>query len=223
MAAACSLLIVALGGCSPTEQAHHVKPSGFLSDYSRLRPGERGEPLLVYLNPGRDFRAYDKVLVDPVTVWKSPDSTLANVPPQDLEHLAILLEARIIEAARHEGLDIVRQPGPGVMRIRAALTEAEQSSVKMDIATSVVPLPSFTKLATGTRAFVGKASIEGEIQDSQSGMVLAAMVDRRAGGRSPEGIRDSWHDVEQAFQFWSDRLAYRLCQLRGGTTLCVPP
>jgi len=48
------MLAVALGaiGCPATYQARSVKPSGFLGDYSQLRPGKEGEALLVYVRPG---------------------------------------------------------------------------------------------------------------------------------------------------------------------------
>ncbi len=194
-----------LGGCAPTQQATHVKLSGFLGDYSKLREGGKGNPLLFYWNPQTDFRLYDKVRIVPVTIWRGEDSSLDNVPPQELRHLATLLEAKIIEAVKAEGLRVVHEPGPGVMRIRAALTEARQADVVLDRISSRV----------------GKASIEGEITDSKTGEVLAAMVDRRAGARTLQGTRTSWSHVKQAIQYWSDRLRQRLCEERSGQ-FCVP-
>ena len=55
------------------------------------------------------------------------------------------------------------------MRIRLALTEAEQANQAMDFMTAVVPLPSISKMATGTRAFVGVAAFEAEASDSATG------------------------------------------------------
>jgi hypothetical protein len=213
---------LALAGCLGTEPARNVRPSGFLGDYSTLGRGGEGEPALLYWNPKADFRAYSKVIVERATIWRVPGSSLDDVPKAELEHLAILLTARIIEAVKREGLTIVHEPGPGVMRIRSAITEAEQSALVLDLVTSAVPLPSLTKVATGTRAFVGKASVEGEIRDAMTDERLAAMVDRRAGNRLPSGVQASWSDVEMAFQYWSDRLAYRLCRERGATH-CVRP
>ena len=108
------------------------------------------------------------------------------------------------------------------MRIRGAITEAAESSVEMDVVTTVVPVFVGKKLTTGTYSFVGTASVEGEVLDSETGEVLWAMVDRRAGGRTPDGVTDSWDDVEKAFEFWADRLGYRLCR-ESGREHCVPP
>ena len=64
------LLVFVLVSCSSktaTIQGREVVFSGFLDDYSILREGGKGEPLLVYKNPTVDFAAYDKILLDPIT------------------------------------------------------------------------------------------------------------------------------------------------------------
>lgn len=208
-------------GCASSEQASDVQTTGFLKDYSKLHPGEPGEPLLFYRNPTANWRDYDKAMIDPVTVWRGEDSELGEIPPRDLQRLTRLLRVKAIEAVRAEGMQVVDQPGPGVMRIRLALTEAEQASRTMHTVTSVVPLPSISKMATGTRAFVGVAGIEGEVSDSVTGEVLMAGVDRRGGGRELTDVRNPWSHVEKAFQYWSDRFRQRLCEERGGK-FCVP-
>ena len=219
----CVVLAMAtlLYGCATSEQARDVQTSGFLGDYSKLRPGGKGEPLLFYRNPDANFRDYDKVLIDPVTIWGAEESKPVEFPEQDLQRLALLLKVKVIEAVKGEGLQVVRQPGPGVMRIRVALTEAGRSNRAMHVMSSVVPLPSVSKMATGTRAYVGQAAIEGELSDSVSGEVLMAGVDRRGGGRSLEGMRNPWIHVEKAFQYWSDRFRQRLCEERE-SDYCVP-
>ena len=56
-------------GCAPTTQARSVTTSGFLGDYSNLREGKAGEALLVYVKQDAAWRTYDKMLIEPVTVW----------------------------------------------------------------------------------------------------------------------------------------------------------
>jgi len=213
-------------GCAPSQQVKEVKKSGFLGDYSMLRKGGAGDPALIYRHPSISLASYDKALIDPVTVWLKGDSQLQEIPPRELRRLQLLLHVKIIEALRRESYAIVREPGPGVMRIQAALTEAEKSNVVMDVISTVLPpsrlLSGTKKLATGTHSFVGKAGVEAKITDAQTGELLVAAVDRRAGGKTLQGSTNSWDDVEQAFQFWSDRFSYRLCQERG-RGFCVPP
>jgi len=66
-----------------------------------------------------------------------------------------------------------------------------------------------------------KASIEGKISDSETGELLLAAVDRGAGGKRIEGTTSQWADVEAIFDYWADRLALRLRQLRGETSMGI--
>src|SRR6202521_2786695 len=64
-----------------TKEMRDVQPvAGFLPNASLLQPGGSGRAALVYRNPTADFSRYNKVLLDPVTIWTEPDSQLNNVP-----------------------------------------------------------------------------------------------------------------------------------------------
>ncbi len=220
-----------LGGCAATQQTKTAKPSGFLSDYSMLRKGGEGEAQLVYINPKAKFLAYDKVMVDPVTVWVGKDSklakgsNLADVAPEDRQRLANDLWAKINLALKPD-YEIVHHPGPGVMRIQVAITEAEQSTLVLDTITSLHPATTILTGAVGMvrgghPSFAGKTSVEGKITDAQTGTLLLAGVDQRAGTKALKGF-NTWGDVEKAYQYWADQLRYRLCTLRGGEN-CEEP
>ena len=215
-----TLLVLSMAlssGCVETEQAKSVKEAGFLDDYSILRKGEKGQALLVYRNPHINFSKYEKVSVDPVTIWKKKGSELEGVSDADLHRLAKELRSKIIWHLNQDYV-VVPDPGPGVMRIQVAITEARESNVGMDVTTIIFPpvtiLAGAKNLATGTRAFVGEASIEAKVTDAETGDVLLAAVDRRAGGRTMDGVMDSWDDVEHAFEYWANRLKLRLQELR---------
>lgn len=220
------LLLLLLSGCATSQSVETVRPSGFLEDYSQLKPGGSGQAALLYRNPNANIGRYDKFMIDDVAIWYSEEESLRDLPEEDLKQLALLLKVRVIEALKNEGLSRVKEPGPGVMRIRAAITDAKKSKPVLDTVTTVLPhsrVVSTTKrLAFGTHSFVGRAGIEGEILDSQTGERLGAMVDRRAGGKTLQGSLNSWDDVEQSYKFWAERLGYRLCMAKG-KKYCVPP
>ena len=69
------------------------------------------------------------------------------------------------------------------MRLRVGITEAGKNIPVLDNLTAAIPtamvLSKGKKYIGGTEAFVGKATIEGELADSQTGELLAAGVDRR--------------------------------------------
>jgi len=208
---------VILGGCAATYQAHEVEPSGFLGDYSQLERGEKGQALMVYLNPSASWQSYDKMLIDPVTIWYNED--LSNVPKGEAKVLADYLDASLRHHLRAD-YKLVYRPGPGVLRLRVAMTEAKGSKRTLNLVSSVIPslrmLSTAKKVTTGTHAFVGKAGIEAEILDSMTEQRLAAAVDRRGGGKKIKDSFSTWKNVQEAFDFWSQRLQTRLTDLRAG-------
>jgi hypothetical protein len=204
---ACVVFVV---GCAQTEQAGKVETSGFIRDYSLLQRGGEGEALLVYKNPLADFSPYRSVYVEPVIVLLLKQT---SVPQEELNKLGEDLRAKMIWKLKEDFL-VVPKLVPGALRLELALTEAVPSDVGMDIVTTLVPpvgvLSSAPGLATGTRAFVGRASVEGKISDGDTGTLLAAAVDRRMGGRTLDGAMDSWDDVQQAFEYWATKLSQQL-------------
>ncbi len=222
----CLLCIVLLSSCAQTRQARSVEKTGFLGDYSMLREGGKGEALLVYRNPKVNWTSYSKVMVEPVTVWLGKDSQLLDVSPEDRQRMANDLWSKLIEVLRKD-YEIVHQPGPGTLRIQAAITEAEESSMVLDTVSSVIPqmraMSEAKYLVTGTAGFVGKASVEAKMTDSETGELLLAGVDRRAGSKNVRGALNSWNDVEEVHTYWAYQVGYRLCELRGMTLDCIPP
>ena len=235
MIAAVLLLMLVATGCASTQEAKSVEKSGFLGDYSRLKEGERStvtggsaedQALLVYKNPAADWRKYKKIQLDPVTVWVSQkDSQLKEVSPEDRQRLAALLWSKLDEQLRKD-YEMTSQPGPDVLRIQAAITEAGASNAVLDTVTSIIPqtrmLSGMKSLATGVSLFTGSASVEMRATDGATGTILVEAVDRRGGTKSLSGVTNSWNDVEEAYRYWAEKARYRLCQWRGGMN-CVEP
>lgn len=183
--------------------------SGFLDDYGLLRPGGAGEVALVYRAPDARWSAHDKVLLEPVTLWRSGRSAFDAVPEDDLRRLVAELEGAV---RRHlgEGFRLVEQAEPGTMRVRLGITEARADDPVLDVVRAradEVP-PGHGPLAAETRRFVEQAHIEGEIRDATTGELLAAGVDRRR--REGALPVDTWEDVRRALDFWAARLCARL-------------
>lgn len=62
------ILLVGVSGCAGTQQTRSVEQSGFLGDYSMLKEGEKDDSLRIYRNPQADWRKYQKIILDPVTL-----------------------------------------------------------------------------------------------------------------------------------------------------------
>ena len=218
-------LLIFLQGCAVTQQRRDVDQSGFLGDqYSQLKEGKGDTALLYDINPDVDWASYDKIMLDPVTVWKEEQTT--DVAPKDLQTLADFLYAQLHEQLSQD-YTMVQEPGPGIMRATFAITEAEASSPTMDTITSVIPqlriLTGIKGLMVGGKpGFVGSASLEAKLTDSVSGTHLIAVADRRGGTKSFSGMTSEWDDVERAYVFWAEKVRWRLCTLRGEEN-CVEP
>jgi hypothetical protein len=150
---------------------------------------------------------------------------LKDVSVEDRQRLSALLWKELDEQLRKD-YEITSQPGPDVMRIQVAITEAGDSNATMDTVSSIVPqlklLTGAKGMATGVSGFTGSASAEVKVTDAASNTILVMAVDRRGGTKSLRGVTNEWHDVEEAYRFWAEKMRYRLCQWRGGMN-CVEP
>lgn len=185
--------------------------SGFLDDYSRLRLGEVGDLPLVYRNASAPWTSYDKVLLEPITLWRSGRDSLAPIPEQDLLRLVVHFE-RAVRTRLGAGFRVVSEPGPNTLRLRLAITEARASDPVVDVLTAT---PEDADVAGGTgplgaelAAFIDAAAIEGELRDAATGELLAQGVDRRQAGAPPR--LPTWEAVDRALAFWADRTCSRL-------------
>jgi hypothetical protein len=183
--------------------------SGFLDDYSQLRAGTPGDVMLIYRNPKADWIRYDRVLLEPVTLWRSGRNSLAPVPEDDLLRLASDL-GNAVRRQLGAGFQLTDQAGPGVMRIRLAITEARASDPILDVLrarSEPLPPPPAGPIDPELRRFIENAAIEGEIRDSRTDQLLAAGVDRRRQGAP---ALDTWAAIGNALDVWAERLCSRL-------------
>lgn len=214
------VLALALTGCGSTKQAEKVTASGFLRDYSQLKPGSGSpdDPLLIYANPTADCKKYRKILVDSATLWsKSDGSSFDKLEPQDRTFLVNETNKALQEAVAEAGYALASAPGPDVMRIRAALTEAEKSDVLKKEITVFAPYVSGAALvwseAKGQALFTGGVAFEVEVLDSVTGERLYAAADKRVGKMDPRNYH-SWDDVKDSIKVWSSRGVKRLTHCR---------
>jgi len=213
-----------LAGCAQTQESRDVTVSGFLGDYSILRDGGEGEAALVYIDETADWASYDKIWLDPVTVWADEDR-FEGEEQQDVQNLADAFYTIVHERLAVD-YEMVDGAEPGALRVQIALTDADSSEPGMDTISTVVPqmllVSQGVGLVSDKPSFVGEAAAEVKVSDATSGELLAAAVDRRVGGKDLSGSFDEWSDVKAAMEYWANQMAYRLCTLQDGTD-CTPP
>jgi hypothetical protein len=190
-------------------------PSGFLgNDYSLMSPpapGSDQQAMLRYVNPNVNWSSYNKIMIAPVTYWAADDSKVSAADQQALCNYMYT----VLEKDLGKNFTIVDQPGPGVIKLSAALTDATSAVPVLRSVSVIVPqaraLSVIKMAATGTYAFVGSAQGALKLNDSVSGELLAAAVDKRVGGASVKNIAVfQWGDAENAMNYWGNLMDQRL-------------
>lgn len=209
------LFCTLLAGCAASGMKD-VTTTGFLDDYSMLKPGGDDRAALVYVKPGTDFKPYNKIMFERILVTLSPDAKHKETDPAMLAELATYYQKALLDAVKG-GYQLVDQPGPGVLRVRAAITGVRPSNPVSNTMSSIIPVgmvvAGATKAASGDNLGTGEAATEIDVLDSQTGMRLAAAVDRRQGGKA--AFRGKWKDTKDAFDYWAKRFRQRLDEARG--------
>ncbi|MFG0273731.1 MAG: DUF3313 domain-containing protein [Phycisphaerales bacterium] len=197
---ACAILLTAIAiaaiGCSA--RAQRAEPSGFLTAYDTLQESETEPGVLRYERAGA-LSAYRRFLIEPIGVVPHPKADLDRVPIERLDELTQWLETALREELG-SAYTLVDAPGPGVLRLRAAITD-------VDPATPLLNLHPATKL---TGLGLGGASFEAEGLDAITGeRVFAVLVSRDAAKRIGSGLGE-WADARQVMRDWAAQFRARV-------------
>lgn len=218
-----AILLFSLSACMKTRQARDVDAKTVLVDRSLLKDGGDGEALKRYVNPKVDFKKYTKIIIDPVMVFKPKDATEKEIT--DFKNLSSNAHSYFV---RELGKDykIVKEAGPGVIKLQTAILDADTSNPFTDTLSSIVPFGAAFSIikdfATGKPTGVGEITAELKLTDSVTGEVLGAALDRRVGGKGMGGLFESWNDANAGMEYWAKRARFALCDARKGTN-CEKP
>ncbi|MFG0305743.1 MAG: DUF3313 domain-containing protein [Phycisphaerales bacterium JB040] len=196
--AAVGMIVVAMlvggqaGGCG----ASTPKRTGFLSDYSNLT--EASSTSFRYIGPRQTTRAYTSFMIDPVTMLAYE----ADKPNPSIGELGGYFETTLTEALEPE-YPVVTEPGPGVARIRIAITNAKASKW-------FLRLHPVGMLAG---AGMGEAAMEAEFVDSVTGEQVAALVEAQRGRRLELDAFSKYDDARDAIDDWCKRIRERLDEI----------
>jgi hypothetical protein len=188
--------------------------SGFLGDYSKLSPAADNPNTRLWISKEVDFKSYQQILLDPVEVWVSPTSQYRGASPDTLKRMADSF-TNAFKSALQPGYQLVDKPGPGVLRIRLAITGVNLVKPGMK-PTDVLPVVFVFKTVSGADA--GKnVVLTGEMQalDPKNNVVAAAV----ATGTSDKAIAQkqdiTWKDLQSITDNWAKGLRKRLDDARG--------
>lgn len=193
---------LASAGCAPRSGF-----SGFLRDYSKLERDPFLDNSLAYTSPTADLKQYTKFIIDPVVVHFAPDADGVAIDPADLKILADYWRDEAVKALSRR-YTVVTEPGPGVLRVRAAITGIKRNA----------PLGSGQAITKGPEIMLGGASMEAEGLDSRTGERVSAVVDSRSGTvLGITGQRQTYDDAKEIMRLWVERFVARVDIIQGRT------
>ena len=195
------LCCVLLAGCQSSKTAH----SGFLGDYSGLRASSEYKGAMVYKHPRLTLKDYDKFMIDPIIVHFAPNAKGTAMDPSKVKQLTDYAAEQLRESLSKR-YRVVSTAGPGVLRLRVALTDIKKTIPAMNIHPG-------TKLSG---VGIGGASMEAEAIDSQSLERVLAVVDSQKGNVMSigAGLKPLGH-AKQVISKWVERFVKRVDAAHG--------
>jgi hypothetical protein len=242
--------VLALGGCASTgdntagttpaavESARRI---GFLSDYDKLRLVAGTDATVCWRDPSVDWRRYDKVLIERIEVSLKPGGKQKTVDPTDLKALTDYYHAALVKSLAPD-LQSVTVAGPGVLRVRIAITDLVPTDAAASLIGTAVPYGFVGEIAAGAASgrpagstpYLGETGMQAQVRDGPTGRVIGECADSSVGRKYvaelDKGVPNaaekwatgyfdsfsSWSYARQAFDDWSKFFAARLQALRAG-------
>jgi len=182
--------------------------TGFLKDYSQLKPHPEVDGRFRYINPNIDASKYNKFIVDPVAINLSKKGIEREIDPKEMKKLAKYFRKQIA-VELNKDYQIVRRPGPSVIRIRTSISEVDKTNPFLNIHPG-------TKLMGGG---LGGAGAEMELVDSLTGQRIAAAIDNQKGSRLSIGAGLTWYgDAKAVMENWAKDLKKMVDKTHGKTS-----
>ncbi|MCP4365988.1 MAG: DUF3313 domain-containing protein [Planctomycetes bacterium] len=184
------IVVSACGSPKPTK-------TGFLDNYSQLSPSPHVKGAYTYFNPEDTLGDYSKFIIEPVHVVLTPEEE-EKIGHDELKEMAEYFRTQII-LQLGDRYAVVKNPGPGIARVRVAITDVNAAKRYLNIHPMMI--------ASGVG--LGGACMEGEVVDSVSGERIAAVIDCEKGGRGLAGLT-KYEQSEQVLKAWAERFRMRL-------------
>jgi hypothetical protein len=193
--------------------------------WDNLQLVKSGRSQRLYLLPGVSFQPYSKILLDTPEVafrknwmrdFNQSRSLSMRVDQADIDRVSREVSssfgAILAEQYQKAGYQVVRAPGPDVLRIRTGV---------IDLAVFAPDLPSASRSYSASWE-AGEATLVVEARDSQSGALLGRALDRRLAGDRQPYLRtraSNKVDFNRMFGEWAKLSAEGLTRLKGGSPM----
>jgi len=215
-----------LGACAqqpPAPGSREVLPgsdlqvSGFLGDYRGFTRVPDQPDAWQWVRPTVNWRQYTKVFIPPVEVWLNPSAQYLGIQPDLYKQMTDTFRTLTAQEFRAGGYEVVDKPGPGVLKLRYALTGVtpERPGVTPLDLLPIKMAVDATRAATGTDKTVIVVSGEVDARDGVTDERLYAEVAVRRDYHLFLGKQLTWDDLRNGATNWAKLSRERLDRARG--------
>ncbi len=155
----------------------------------------------VYARVNTDLSGYDRVMIDPLSIWYVGSDNLDEDQVQaNLAGLRSEFNETIEVALERDGYEIADAPGSGVLRLHVELIDLKINEPP----TAENPFRNRYRFNTAR----GKITLIAELRDSETDEVLVrvAHLEKELATAAAQ-ITSAWDEVHQAFASWSMMLS----------------
>ncbi len=201
--------------------------SRFIDNMPQLTkdPGRAGA--MIWTKPDLNRAAYTRVLIEPIAIFISPTSEYQDLDANELKAIADGFSETFTKTLEPE-IAVLNTPGPGVVYMRAALTNVKLTQKKRGLLgyTPIGLVVTAVADAGGARISLKDAALEVEMLDSVTGERLGVLVDPAltiAAKEKPQQNFDgaatptttgsetlSWDSINEVFKFYAERFKARM-------------
>ena len=192
--------ILFLSGCSGLGGQN----SGFLDDYSQLRPSSHIDGARVYQNPKKNITDYNNFMIEPVRVQFIKSREKVAIDPEKLSELTRYFRNKMEKELRSGGYRVVNSAGNDTLIFRIAIVDIKKAIAALNIHPA-------TKMSG---AGLGGAAIEAEGVDTMGNRIFAFTHSKKGNRMSLTAGLSAWGHAEQAMDFWAKKTVERLDEIR---------
>jgi hypothetical protein len=174
------ILCAALGGCA--NMAPVVYSEVASSSLLAPNPSDTTRRIPYRYSTEVDWRAYNKVIIEPVVIYRSPDQQFGDMSEQDKASLASYMQTRFADKLRNR-FTLMNHRGPNTLRVRLTLTGAVANTpvlgtlLRFDVAGAVYNGVQAARDGEGT--MMGSVMYAVEIFDAATSRLLTAFVSKQ--------------------------------------------
>lgn len=148
------ILLLAVAACKSNRPPY---ASGFLGDYSQMKPSVRYPNQWGWQRPDADFASYDRLVIDDVLINLIKDSPGRSLDQEMLRKIAVSLRDGLV-ANIEPYYDVVKTGGAHTMRLQVVLTDVTPAAPGRDAGMAIEAEAVDT--VTGTRLVAAVSRLE---------------------------------------------------------------